>query len=54
MFPVFPYQYRLWSVEWGRAQQSVEYQNGEYSDVLGGECNMKGMQWGFWSVKCRA
>ena len=52
IFPVLPYQCRLWSVEWGGVQ-SVECEDSEDNGVLRGECNAQGMRWELWCVKCR-
>ena len=51
-FPLFPYQCRVWSVEWG-AVQSVECEDSDNSKVLSGEPNVKDMKWGLRGAKCR-
>ena len=39
-------------VEWG-GLQSVQCEGNYESGMLSGNCNVQGMKWGLWGVKCR-
>ena len=38
---------------WSGVECSVECEDNDDSRVLSRECNVQGMKWGLWSVKCR-